>query len=111
MAGAATTPGHRSQSKTTLLGKMLRVDVSVSDADAKGYRIPGNNPFVDGVPVSGALGEIWAFGLRNPWKFSFDDPARGGTGGLFIGDVGQSSREEKRTSFFITPRRADGVAL
>ncbi len=41
-----------------------------------------------------ALPEIWAFGVRNPWKFSFDDPARGGTGALVIGDVGQGSWEE-----------------
>ncbi len=91
--GSANDPGHRAQDPNSLLGKMLRIDVDVADDNARGYRVPADNPFLDGLPVS-ALGEIWAFGLRNPWKFSFDEPARGGTGGLFIGDVGQSSREE-----------------
>ena len=57
------------------------------------YVVPGDNPFVDGVPIP-ALPEIWAFGLRNPWKFSFDDPALGGTGAMLIGDVGQNAYEE-----------------
>jgi glucose/arabinose dehydrogenase len=91
--GAGNDPGHRAQNPRTLLGKMLRIDVSVPDGDPRGYRVPPDNPFLDGDPVA-ALGEIWAFGLRNPWKFSFDDPARGGTGALFIGDVGQGAREE-----------------
>src|SRR5262249_17478337 len=78
---------------SSLLGKMLRIDVNVSDSDAAGYRVPPDNPFVRGTPVA-ALGEIWAFGLRNPWRYSFDNPSLGGTGALFIGDVGQSSREE-----------------
>ena len=53
-----------------------------------GYRVPPDNPFVDGGPArAGNLG----FGLRNPWRFSFDDPARGGTGALIIGDVGQGA--------------------
>ena len=47
----------------------------------------------DGVPIA-ALPEIWAFGLRNPWKFTFDDPALGGTGAMLIGDVGQNAYEE-----------------
>jgi hypothetical protein len=55
--------------------------------------VPPDNPFVDATPAS-ALGEIWAFGLRNPWRYTFDDPERGGTGALLIGDVGQGSREE-----------------
>ena len=50
-------------------------------------------PFVSGGPVA-ARPEIWAFGLRNPWRYSFDDPARGGTGALVIGDVGQGAFEE-----------------
>jgi glucose/arabinose dehydrogenase len=91
--GAGNDPGNRAQNPRSLLGKMLRIDVSVDDSDTRGYRVPPDNPFVDGNPIS-ALGEIWAFGLRNPWKFSFDDPARGGTGALFIGDVGQGAREE-----------------
>ncbi len=91
--GSGNDPNNAAQTPTTLLGKMLRIDVSVADNDDDGYRVPPNNPFVDNSPIP-ALDEIWAFGLRNPWKFSFDDPARGGTGGLFIGDVGQSTREE-----------------
>ena len=55
--------------------------------------MPGSNPFVAGGPVA-ARPEIWAFGLRNPWRYSFDDPARGGTGALVIGDVGQNAFEE-----------------
>ena len=64
---------------------------SVPDSDANGYRIPTDNPFLDGDPVS-AHGEIWSFGLRNPWRYTFDDPALG-TGALVIGDVGQDREE------------------
>jgi glucose/arabinose dehydrogenase len=91
--GSGNDPGNRAQNPRTLLGKMLRIDVSVPDDDPRGYRVPADNPFLDGTPVA-ALGEIWAFGLRNPWRYSFDDPGRGGTGALLIGDVGQSAREE-----------------
>ncbi len=91
--GSAGDPGGRAQNPATLLGKMLRVDVNVPDADAQGYRIPRDNPFATGQPVA-ALPEIWAFGLRNPWRYSFDDPALGGTGALVIGDVGQDAWEE-----------------
>jgi glucose/arabinose dehydrogenase len=69
---------------------MLRIDVNVPDNDPIGYRIPPDNPFV-GQP---ALDEIWAFGLRNPWRYSFDEVTRGGTGALIIGDVGQNRFEE-----------------
>ena len=55
--------------------------------------MPADNPFV-GSGLPGVRPEIWAFGLRNPWRFSFDDPARGGTGALVIGDVGQGAWEE-----------------
>jgi glucose/arabinose dehydrogenase len=91
--GSAGDPLNNAQNPATLLGKMLRVDVNVPDADPRGYRVPSDNPFVDGAPIA-ALGEIWAFGLRNPWRYSFDDWTRGGTGALVIGDVGQSAREE-----------------
>jgi glucose/arabinose dehydrogenase len=91
--GSANDPGNLAQTPGSLLGKMLRIDVGVPDTDPKGYRVPPDNPFLSGSPVA-ALGEIWAFGLRNPWHFSFDDPARGGTGALVIGDVGQNSWEE-----------------
>jgi len=88
--GASDDPGHRAQSRSELLGKMLRVDVAVPDTDPIGYRIPPDNPFI----AAGARPEIWAFGLRNPWRYSFDDPLRGGTGALVIGDVGQNRWEE-----------------
>jgi glucose/arabinose dehydrogenase len=58
-----------------------------------GYQVPADNPFLDGAPVV-ARPEIWSFGLRNPWRYSFDDPALGGTGALLIGDVGQNAFEE-----------------
>ena len=89
--GSGNDPDHRAQNPNELLGKMLRIDVNVPDADSFGYRIPPDNPFVAG---SGARDEIWAFGLRNPWRYSFDDATRGGTGALVIGDVGQNNREE-----------------
>jgi glucose/arabinose dehydrogenase len=84
---------RNAQNISTLLGKMLRLDVNVPDSDTKGYRIPPDNPFLDG-HVPGALGEIWAFGYRNPWRYSWDDPAHGGTGALVVGDVGQGAWEE-----------------
>jgi glucose/arabinose dehydrogenase len=91
--GSSNDPAHRAQDPNTLLGKMLRVDVNVGDSNADGYSIPPDNPFLSNVPVA-ALPEIWAFGLRNPWKFSFDDPAHGGSGALLIADVGQGAWEE-----------------
>lgn len=91
--GSGDDPDHRAQNPAELLGKMLRLDVNVADAHPSGYEIPRDNPFVAGGPVQ-ARGEIWAFGLRNPWRYSFDDPGRGGTGALVIGDVGQNTWEE-----------------
>jgi glucose/arabinose dehydrogenase len=89
--GSGNDPGHRAQDPNTLLGKMLRIDITVPDSDNAGYRIPSDNPFTGANP---ALDEIWAFGLRNPWRYNFDDVARGGTGALVIADVGQNSWEE-----------------
>lgn len=89
--GSGNDPDHRAQNPNELLGKMLRIDINVENGDTAGYRIPPDNPFIGGHP---ARDEIWAFGLRNPWRYSFDDVARGGTGALIIGDVGQSQREE-----------------
>lgn len=91
--GSAGDPLNNAQNPNTLLGKMLRIDVNVPDADPRGYRVPPDNPFVGGVPIA-ALPEIWAFGLRNPWRYSFDDWTRGGTGALVVADVGQNAREE-----------------
>jgi glucose/arabinose dehydrogenase len=81
--GDGGDPNDRGQSLDTLLGKILRLDV---DSDSP-YAVPADNPFVGD---AAALPEIWAYGLRNPWRFSFDRA----TGDLFIGDVGQGSREE-----------------
>ena len=74
---------------------MLRIDVSVPDGDTRGYRIPADNPFVGGSALAAAtLDEIWSFGLRNPWRFTFDPTWLGGTGAMLIGDVGQNAFEE-----------------
>jgi glucose/arabinose dehydrogenase len=87
--GGADDPLGAGQDINTLLGKMLRLDVD-SDAfpgDAtRNYAIPADNPFVGSAP----LDEIWALGLRNPWRPSFDR----GLGQLVIADVGQNSFEE-----------------
>ena len=82
--GSGGDPWNNSQTPTTLLGKMLRIDV---DTEGAPYGIPADNPFVDD---TGILDEIWALGLRNPWRFSFDSE----TGDLWIGDVGQDAFEE-----------------
>ncbi|HUP44984.1 MAG TPA: PQQ-dependent sugar dehydrogenase [Thermoanaerobaculia bacterium] len=81
--GAGGDPPNNAQRLETRLGKILRIDVDGDEA----YAIPVTNPFV-GVP--GARPEIWAYGLRNPWRFSFDRA----TGDLWIADVGQDRLEE-----------------
>jgi glucose/arabinose dehydrogenase len=91
--GSANDPENRAQNPAELLGKMLRLDVNVADSDPNGYVVPGSNPFRAGGPA-GVLPEIWSFGLRNPWRYSFDPPSRGGTGALIIADVGQGAWEE-----------------
>ena len=88
--GSSNDPFRNAQNRSSLLGKMLRIDVNVADADPNGYVVPVDNPFVSASPTRP---EIWAFGLRNPWRFSFDD-GPGGTDALVIGDVGQGSWEE-----------------
>jgi hypothetical protein len=80
--GSGGDPGNRSQNPQLLLGKMLRIDVS-----AVGYNIPPTNPFVND---NSTLDEIWALGIRNPWRFNFDPLS----GDLWIGDVGQNQYEE-----------------
>lgn len=91
--GSGGDPLNHAQNPNSLLGKMLRIDVNVPDGDGRGYRVPEDNPFVDRQPIA-ALAEIWGFGFRNPWRYSFDDWTRGGTGALVIADVGQTAREE-----------------
>ena len=88
--GSGNDPGHLAQDPSSLLGKMLRVDVSVPDSHPIGYIIPPDNPFIAGAPRD----EIWSFGWRNPWRYTFDDPSRGGTGAMLAGDVGQNRFEE-----------------
>ena len=80
--GSGGDPENRAQNPDSLLGKLLRIDVDHGDP----YAIPANNPFA----TSGGAPEIWALGLRNPWRFAFDRSA----GLLYIGDVGQGAWEE-----------------
>lgn len=96
--GSGGDPGNRAQNLRSLLGKMLRIDVN-GRAGSRPYRIPRTNPFRGrtGVPP-----EIFALGLRNPWRFSFDRTR----GDLWIGDVGQNSVEEID---FATLARARGA--
>lgn len=84
--GAANDPQNRAQNLGELLGKFLRINVNKTEG-ALPYGIPPDNPFVN---VKSARPEIWAYGMRNPWRFSFDRA----TGKLFAGDVGQDDREE-----------------
>ena len=91
--GAGNDPGHRAQNPAEFLGKMLRIDVNVPLNHPAGYGYPPDNPFI-GSSLPGVQWEIWDFGLRNPWRYTFDDVALGGTGALIIGDVGQSGFEE-----------------
>jgi glucose/arabinose dehydrogenase len=83
--GSGGDPFGHGQSTATLLGKMMRIDVNSTDPGLQ-YHVPPDNPFAAG----GGLPEIWAFGFRNPWRFSFDR----GTGRLFVADVGQDKWEE-----------------
>lgn len=82
--GSGGDPLNNGQSLGTLLGKLLRLDV---ESDPGRVRIPPGNPFVN---TAGARAEIWAYGLRNPWRFSFDRA----TGDLWLADVGQNAFEE-----------------
>ncbi len=84
--GAGNDPQGNGQNLKTLLGKMLRIDVDRKE-DNRAYGIPLDNPYRMQKDIPS---EIWAYGLRNPWRFSFDSES----GELYAGDVGQSSREE-----------------
>lgn len=81
--GSANDPDDNGQDVSTLLGSILRLDVRGRET----YAIPSDNPLVD---RPGARGEIWAWGLRNPWRCAFDATS----GALWVGDVGQGAREE-----------------
>ncbi|HLB12220.1 MAG TPA: PQQ-dependent sugar dehydrogenase, partial [Dehalococcoidia bacterium] len=83
--GLGGDPGNRAQDPAQLLGKVLRIDVETGNPVT--YTIPATNPFTQTLRYRG---EIWALGLRNPWRISFDRV----TGDVYVGDVGQSSREE-----------------
>ncbi|CAN5670017.1 PQQ-dependent sugar dehydrogenase [soil metagenome] len=84
--GSARDPSNNAQNRNALLGKLLRIDVNPANT-ATPYTIPQTNPFVD---TANTRPEIWAYGLRNPWRFSFDRVDNM----LYIGDVGQNRREE-----------------
>ena len=83
--GSGNDPPNNAQNRAVLLGKMLRIEVNGPAA----YAIPSGNPYADDVDPN-TRAEIWALGLRNPFRFTFDRQ----TGDIFIGDVGQSAREE-----------------
>lgn len=84
--GSGNDPLGNGQNLKSLLGKMLRIDVDHS-SEGTPYGIPPDNPFIG---KKNAFPEIWAYGLRNPWRYSFDAL----TGNLYVGDVGQKAREE-----------------
>ncbi|MBD3403907.1 glucose sorbosone dehydrogenase [candidate division GN15 bacterium] len=85
--GSAGDPQNNGQDRTTLLGTLLRIDIDNTE-DGRNYAIPPDNPFVGN--DSGFAEEIYAWGLRNVWRFSFDEP----TGRLWAADVGQNRIEE-----------------
>ncbi|HZP03226.1 MAG TPA: PQQ-dependent sugar dehydrogenase [Terriglobia bacterium] len=84
--GSGGDPFGNGQNKNVLLGKILRIGVDPPFTSGKPYALPADNPFASG----GGAPEVWAFGLRNPWRFSFDHSA----GRLFAADVGQDNWEE-----------------
>ncbi|MYA19804.1 MAG: PQQ-dependent sugar dehydrogenase, partial [Chloroflexi bacterium] len=83
--GSAGDPRGHGQNLGTLLGSVIRIDAREA-SEAEPYRVPSDNPFVD---TPGARAEIWAYGLRNPWRMAFDAGGR-----LWAGDVGQNALEE-----------------
>jgi glucose/arabinose dehydrogenase len=94
--GGGGDPQNTGQNPTDLLGSILRIDPAASVAGGPPYAIPDSNPFRNG----GGAAEVWAFGLRNPWRISFDKL----TGDLWIADVGQDRFEEIN----ILPRATGG---
>ncbi len=91
--GSEGDPDRNGQNTNVLLGKILRIDVDHGEP----YAVPADNPFVNG----GGKSEIWEYGLRNPWRFSFDKPS----GNLYIADVGQDLWEEVD----VVPAKAGGL--
>ncbi|MGH7784818.1 MAG: PQQ-dependent sugar dehydrogenase, partial [Candidatus Binatia bacterium] len=98
--GSGNDPPNNAQNRAKLLGKMLRIDVNIPDGSPNAYVIPPTNPFVGAnttrcdagsTSAGNTCQEIWAIGMRNPWRWSFD---RGGTNQLMAGDVGQDAIEE-----------------
>lgn len=98
--GSGNDPGNRAQNRSVLLGKILRIDVNIPVGSPVPYAIPPTNPYTGagtarcdgGSTTSGQLcQEIWAYGMRNPWRFSFD-PANPNT--MWVADVGQGGTEE-----------------
>ena len=85
--GSGGDPDGHGQNRETLLGNILRIDVDNTEGDLN-YRIPPDNPYADN--TQNFREEIFAYGFRNPWRMSFDPP----TGQLWVGDVGQTAREE-----------------
>ncbi len=85
--GGAYDPRLNAQNIGVLLGKMLRIDVEGKPDPGKAYHVPADNPFLK---TPGAAPEIWAFGLRNPWRWSFDSA----NGDMYIGNVGQDHWEQ-----------------
>lgn len=94
--GGISDPGRNAQDLDSLLGKILRLDVDAMAGEGP-YAVPSDNPFVG----QGGRGEIWSYGFRNPWRFSFDAL----TGELWVGDVGQDRAEE--ISRHVSGRGAD----
>lgn len=95
--GSGTSTFGNPQNGKTLFGKMLRIDVNEDNEPY--YSIPADNPFVNNPDIKD---EIWAIGLRQPWRWSFDRQ----TGDMWIGDVGQGDREEIN---FIKPNQSAGI--
>ena len=89
--GSGNDPPNNAQNVNTLLGKILRIDVDPPEGSPGPYVSPSTNPYFGGTP---GLDEIFAIGLRNPWRFSFDR----GTGQQWVADVGQGAREEVNSS-------------
>ncbi len=96
--GSSGDPANRAQNLNTLLGKMLRIDPS-KPSDGRPYGIPQDNPFAG---RSGARPEIWAYGLRNPWRWSFDPDTKD----FYVADVGQNRVEEVN---FVPPAAQPGA--